>query len=215
MSEHRGTLVEGDTKTHRARIVEVPASVLAELRAHVGIHVGGDADALLFTTPSGDPIRLSNWRHRVWDPTAAELRLPHWATPYVLRHTTASLLAQSGVPVTAAAASLGHDPAIFLRTYAHLYPGDLGAVADAMDMARSTALPSECDDEAFDRQASSVVSVVSVQSCRWRAWISRGWPGAVRRSLNVRAESARESWRLLPLRGWSNAKKIPLPARGA
>jgi hypothetical protein len=28
-------------------------------------------------------------------------------------------------------------------------------------------------------------------------------------------ESDRESWRLLPLRGWSNAKKIPLPARGA
>jgi len=28
-------------------------------------------------------------------------------------------------------------------------------------------------------------------------------------------ESARESWRLLPLRGWSNAKKIPLSARGA
>lgn len=36
----------------------------------------------------------------------------------------------------AAAASLGHDPAIFLRTYAHLYPGDLRAVADAMDAAR-------------------------------------------------------------------------------
>ena len=29
------------------------------------------------------------------------------------------------------------------------------------------------------------------------------------------SESARESWRLLPLRGWSNAKKIPLSARGA
>ena len=29
------------------------------------------------------------------------------------------------------------------------------------------------------------------------------------------AESARESWRLLPLRGWSNAKEIPLPPRGA
>ena len=28
-------------------------------------------------------------------------------------------------------------------------------------------------------------------------------------------ESARESWRLLPLRGWSNAKEIPLPPRGA
>jgi hypothetical protein len=43
------------------------------------------------------------------------------------------------VPVTAAAAALGHDPAVFLRTYAHLYPGDLMAVADAMDLARGAA----------------------------------------------------------------------------
>ena len=57
-----------------------------------------DARITHFTTRSGDPIRVSNWRHRMWDPAAAELRLPHWATPYVLRHTTASLLAQSGRP---------------------------------------------------------------------------------------------------------------------
>ena len=75
------------------------------------------------------------------------LGLPGWATPYVLRHTAASLLAQSGVPVTAAAASLGHNPAIFLRTYAHLYPGGLGAVADAMDAARSAVVDAQGQDD--------------------------------------------------------------------
>jgi integrase len=139
-SEHRGRLLERDTKTHRARIVEVPASVLAELREHLernGVH---HPDALLFTTPTSEPIRLSNWRHRVWNPAAIKLAFPEWATPYALRHTAASLLAQRGVPVAAAAASLGHDPAIFLRTYAHLYPGDLRSVADAMDLARTGSL---------------------------------------------------------------------------
>jgi integrase len=119
------------------------SGLLAELRTHVQLRVGSDPNALVFTTPFGDPVRLSNWRHRVWDPLAADLDLPGWATPYVLRHTAASLLAQSGVPVTAAAASLGHDPAIFLRTYAHLYPGDLGAVADAMDAARSAVVDAQ------------------------------------------------------------------------
>ena len=82
----------------------------------------------------------------------------------------ASLLAQSGVPVTAAAASLGHDPAIFLRTYAHLYPGDLGTVADAMDAARAAVVDAQEDDEGIPsvRAPSSVA-----------AWISRGWPDAV------------------------------------
>jgi integrase len=162
MTEHRGTLLERDTKTHRTRVVEVPASVLVELRTHVELHVGEEPSALLFTTPFGDPVRLSNWRHRVWDPLAGELGLPKWATPYVLRHTAASLLAQSGVPVAAAAASLGHDPAIFLRTYAHLYPGDLAAVADAMDAARSAVVgaPQQDDGVAESAQASSSVARV-------------------------------------------------------
>ena len=57
MSEHRGALLERDTKTHRARVVEVSTSVLAELRDHVDAHVGPDPHALLFTTPCGDPWR--------------------------------------------------------------------------------------------------------------------------------------------------------------
>jgi hypothetical protein len=138
------------------------SGLLAELRTHVQLRVGSDPNALVFTTPFGDPVRLSNWRHRVWDPLAADLDLPGWATPYVLRHTAASLLAQSGVPVTAAAASLGHDPAIFLRTYAHLYPGDLGAVADAMDAARSAVVDAQeqGDEGAAGARAPSSVARV-------------------------------------------------------
>jgi integrase len=100
MSEHRGQLLERDTKTHRARVVQVPASVLEELREHLDAHVDDDAAALLFTTPSRTPVRISNWRHKVWQPAADELGLPAWATPYVLRHTAASLMAQRGVPVS-------------------------------------------------------------------------------------------------------------------
>jgi integrase len=137
MAEHRGRLLERDTKTYQARVVAVPGSVLSELRNHLDTHVGLDPETPIFTTPTGERVRISNWRRRVWQPAARQLALPSWATPYVLRHTAASLLAQSGVPVTAAAASLGHDPAIFLRTYAHLYPGDLRAVAEAMDGARA------------------------------------------------------------------------------
>ena len=48
-------------------------------------------------------------------------------------------MAQQGVPVSTAAAALGHDPAIYLRTYAHLYPGDLRTAADAMDAVRTVA----------------------------------------------------------------------------
>lgn len=146
MTEHRGHLLERDTKTHRTRVVQVPASVLFEVRDHLAAHVEDDPLAFIFTTPSRTPVRISNWRNKVWQPAADKLGLPEWATPYVLRHTAASLMAQRGVPVSAAAAALGHDPAIFLRTYAHLYPEDLRALADAMDRARTETINARVTD---------------------------------------------------------------------
>jgi hypothetical protein len=81
----------------------------------------------------------------VWQPAATQLDS--------LRGRALCLAAHCGEPHGAercagdvAAAALGHDPAVFLRTYAHLYPGDLKAVADAMDMARGAARGATNDD---------------------------------------------------------------------
>jgi hypothetical protein len=117
-----------------------------------GFGARGAARRISTLTSKTEPMHRSSRRRREIG-YALELAapglaasLPSWATPYVLRHTAASLMAQSGVPVTAAAAALGHDPAVFLRTYAHLYPGDLKAVADAMVMARGAARGATNDD---------------------------------------------------------------------
>ncbi|HUQ64199.1 MAG TPA: hypothetical protein VM121_10635, partial [Acidimicrobiales bacterium] len=37
---------------------------------------------------------------------------------------------------------MGHDPAMFLRTYAHLYPGDMRGAAAVLDEARTTEISS-------------------------------------------------------------------------
>lgn len=135
--EVRGRMVETDGKTHTNRVVPLPASVLAVLTDH--LHgVGDTPDAFMFTTPKGHPIGLRNFR-RMMVRLAGEANLPDWFTPYSLRHTCASLMAQRGVPVTTAAALMGHDPAIYLRTYAHLYPGDLRSAAAALDAARTNS----------------------------------------------------------------------------
>ncbi len=156
VTELRGQLIEGDIKTHRSRLVQVPASVLKELKAHLKLHVPDRPDAPIFAASDGSMVRLSNWRHRVWQPAAETLGLPPGATPYVLRHTAASLMAQQGVPVSTAAAALGHDPAIYLRTYAHLYPGDLRSAADAMDAARTVARRRKKKRAATGRRPDSV-----------------------------------------------------------
>jgi hypothetical protein len=110
MSEHRGHLIEGDTKTHGASVVQVPALVLEELRAHLDAHVELTAEAPIFTT--------------LFDAA-------HGGEPHGPKRGASS-----------SAAALGHDPAVFLRTYAYLYPSDLKAVADALDMVRIAACES-------------------------------------------------------------------------
>ncbi len=160
-SEHRGHFVEQDTKTHRARVVPVPPSVLEELRQHLAANVAIKPEARIFATPARTPVRLTNWRHKVWQPAAIRIGIADWATPYSLRHTAASLFAQRGVPVTTAAAILGHDPAVYLRTYAHLYPGDLGAAAEAMDGARAAARREEERNELRDSLVDAPLSMCS------------------------------------------------------
>ncbi len=140
--EVRGRIVATDGKTHQARVVPLPRFVADELDAHLDSRPPG-AEALVFVNSVGGPIGLRNFR-RTLGAAAAAAGLPEWFTPYSLRHTCASLLAQQGVPVTTAAAILGHDPAMFLRVYSHLYPDDLRGAAAVLDAARESETRSAC-----------------------------------------------------------------------
>ncbi|MDQ6911171.1 MAG: site-specific integrase [Actinomycetota bacterium] len=136
--EVRGRLVTTDGKTHSARVVPLPRSVADEFAVHLDRRPQ-DAEAFVFVTSTGCPIGLRNFRRRL-DSAATAAAMPEWFTPYMLRHTCASLMASQGVPITTAAAIMGHDPAMFLRTYAHLYPGDMRGAAAVLDKARAAVL---------------------------------------------------------------------------
>jgi site-specific recombinase XerD len=109
--EVRGRIVATDGKTHQSRVVPLPRFVADELDALLAARPPGP-ETLVFVNPVGGPIGLRNFR-RALDAAAVAAGLPEWVTPYTLRHTCASLMAQQGVPVTTAAAILGYDPAMF------------------------------------------------------------------------------------------------------
>lgn len=140
--EVRGRITATDGKTHRARVVPLPRFVAEELERLLVTRPAGP-ETLVFANSMGGPIGLRNFRRRL-DAAAAHAGLPEWVTPYTLRHTCASLMAQQGVPVTTAAAILGHDPAMFLRVYSHLYPDDLRGAAAVLDAARASELRTSC-----------------------------------------------------------------------
>ena len=134
LSEHRGRLIEQDTKTHRPGSSRCRRPSCASCGStwsatsirpgRLGVHRPRPA--------SGPDVELA---HHVWDPSSGAPALPGMGDAVRAASHRGESAGPAGVPVSAAAAALGHDPAIFLRTYAHLYPGDLRAVADAMDLA--------------------------------------------------------------------------------
>jgi integrase len=129
-----GTLMFGPTKTRQARTVAIPGAVQTQLEQHLESFTASSPDALVFTSPRGEPIRLQNFRRRTWAPTLQRVGLPADLRIHDLRHTAASILVNAGVPIKSIQEHLGHSSiTVTMDRYAHLYPETRQSVAAALD----------------------------------------------------------------------------------
>jgi integrase len=127
-----GVLKAGTPKTHQRREVAFPRHLVDALARRCE---GKRPEDYVFTSPQDGPIRLDNWRRRVFDPAArvADLR---GVSPHDLRHTAASLAVASGAHVKLVQQMLGHaSAAMTLDVYSGLFEDDLDKLADHMDRA--------------------------------------------------------------------------------
>lgn len=136
-SDVGGRILYVAPKTHQIRSVPMPAF----LRDMVTAQMAGKAsDELLFTSPLGTPLRLSNFRAGVLLPACKRAGLRQ-ITAHDLRHTAASLAVSSGADVKIVQRMLGHaSAAMTLDVYADLFEDRLDEVADALSEARNRAL---------------------------------------------------------------------------
>jgi integrase len=129
-------------KTEAARrVIPLPATVTAALRAHLRAYPPGP-DGLLFTTPAGTALNPANWRQRIWRPLVRSAPgIPAGTTFHWLRHAYASLLGDAGRPDHEIQRRLGHAHPGEIRWYRHPYPdpGDSQATRDAIDAALTAA----------------------------------------------------------------------------
>jgi integrase len=101
---------------------------------------GKQADQLVFTVPSGSPLRLSNWRRAVLLPARIQAGTSSRFRIHDLRHTAASLMVQAGYPPKMLQEIMGHASiTTTLDLYGHLYPGDMDRYADRLDSAAEDA----------------------------------------------------------------------------
>jgi hypothetical protein len=130
------------TKTGKIRSVRLLAPLADDLASWRSRCPDPGGDALVFPTPRGGlwtKDDWGNWRNRVFKPAAG--RISASRRPYDLLHTFASLLIASGGTVVEIAAQLGHDPALTLGTYAHVFDEfDFGSRPDPVEMVQAARL---------------------------------------------------------------------------
>jgi integrase len=110
-----------------ARLAELPVAKSCGLEHVEGRCRGG----LVLTSERGTVLRHTNWSDRVWHPALDRSGIGH-ARLHDLRHTFASWLIQSGMPLAEVGRLMGHASPSTTQKYAHL--------ADTPTSAMMTAL---------------------------------------------------------------------------
>ena len=140
VEEVHGNLVYGETKTYTRRTVPVPASLAAELEAHLRTRPG-DPDALVFTAANGGPLRHTNFYNRYYKPAVLQAGLDPRTRFHDLRHTAAALMINEGAHLLAVKERLGHSTIqVTADRYGHLFPSLEAALTDRLDDAYRAAV---------------------------------------------------------------------------
>jgi len=130
-TEIGGRLDTAAPKSKKARQVAIPRTVARVLEARIE---GRPPDALVFTTPRGQPLRNLNWRRDVrWNQVCADLGLDG-LTPHDLRRTFGSLARLAGADLKYIQKAMGHSSiTVTAEIYAQLFDSELDQVSDALD----------------------------------------------------------------------------------
>jgi len=122
LSEVRGGLVTGPTKTRTRRTVTLPG-FLADM---IGEHIGRfpSPDGYVFTAPEGGPVRHHNFMARAFYPAARAAGMPEGLRFHDLRHSCAAILIAEGWNPKQIQERLGHASIrTTLDRYGHLFEG--------------------------------------------------------------------------------------------
>lgn len=122
LADVKGRLVFGPTKTYARRSVRLPRFLCDELGSYLAQRPTGRND-LVFTAPSGRPLRHNLFYARTFKPAVVRAGLPEGLRFHDLRHTCAALLIAQGAHPKAIMERLGHSSIqVTLDRYGHLLP---------------------------------------------------------------------------------------------
>jgi integrase len=121
------------------RVVVIPDVIMPAVGQHMsGVTQPGE-ETLVFTSPTGAPLRHGNFRRRVWLPALQQAGLPmiHF---HDLRHTGNELAANAGAGLRELMERMGHSTPRAALTYLHGSKERQQAIADALSQLTTDAL---------------------------------------------------------------------------
>ena len=132
LSEVRGKLVTGPTKTRARRTVTMPLFLAEMLAEH--LEMFPSPSGYVFTSEGGGPLRHHNFYVRQFRLAVRRAGLPHGLRFHDLRHTAASLLISRGANPKQIQERLGHSTIqLTFDRYGHLFEGHDEALLTALD----------------------------------------------------------------------------------
>ncbi len=116
------------------RTVTFPAFVLPYVEEHLKTFTAKGDQALIFTSPKGNPLRRSNFRGASkWATHCENLGMPGFHF-HDLRHTGNTLAARTGASLRDLMSRMGHDSPRAALIYQHASEDADRAIADALDL---------------------------------------------------------------------------------
>jgi integrase len=133
LTEARGQgLIFGPPKSSAGRrVVPIPEAIIPVLRWHLNCFAADGDDGLVFTSPTGGPLRHSNFRRGVWDGARAATGLTgiHF---HDLRHTGNDMAAATGATLRELMDRMGHSSTKAALTYLHGSDARQRQIADSL-----------------------------------------------------------------------------------
>lgn len=165
------------------RIVVLPDIIKPDLLRHLSSFTAPQNDALVFTSPSGAPLRNSNFRQWSWLPALSKAGLTgtHF---HDLRHTGNVLTAGTGATLRELMDRMGHSSTRAAMIYMHGSDARQHEIADTLsELARQELQPSAKTSPGrpggSDRARSGHERASASLDGDGRARRSGGWPGCL------------------------------------